>query len=66
MKANRILFIAQEIVPFTESSAMADNCRYLLQAIQERGHEIRTLLINSYWFPFYSSVNPLHLEVFFH
>ena len=44
MKANRILFIAQEIVPFTESSAMADNCRYLLQATQERGHEIRTFM----------------------
>ena len=44
MKANKILFIAQEIVPFTESSAIADNCRYLLQATQERGHEIRTFM----------------------
>ena len=44
MKANKILFIAQEIVPFTESSAMADNCRFLLQATQERGHEIRTFM----------------------
>ena len=44
MKANKILFITQEIVPFTESSAMADNCRALLQATQERGHEIRTFM----------------------
>ena len=44
MKANKILFIAQEIVPFTESSAIADNCRFLLQATQERGHEIRTFM----------------------
>ena len=44
MKANKILFLTQEIVPFTESSAMADNCRFLLQATQERGHEIRTFM----------------------
>ncbi|MBO7267344.1 MAG: glycogen/starch synthase [Bacteroidaceae bacterium] len=44
MKANKILFIAQEIVPFTESSKMADNCRQLLQATIERGHEIRTFM----------------------
>ena len=44
MKANKILFIAQEIVPFTESSKMADNCRQLLQATLEKGHEIRTFM----------------------
>ena len=44
MKANKILFIAQEIVPFTESSAIADTCRGLLQAAQEKGHEIRTFM----------------------
>ena len=44
MKANKILFIAQEIVPFTESSKMADNCRQLLQGTIERGHEIRTFM----------------------
>lgn len=42
MKANKILFIAQEIVPFTESSAMADTCRGLLQGAIERGYESRT------------------------
>ncbi len=44
MKANKVLFITQEIIPFTESSAMADNCRYLLQATLDRGHEIRTFM----------------------
>lgn len=44
MKANKVLFITQEIVPFTESSVMAENCRFLLQATQERGHEIRTFM----------------------
>ena len=37
MKANKILFIAQEIVPFTESSAIADTCKDLLKGAQERG-----------------------------
>ena len=44
MKANKILFIAQEIVPFTESSAMADTCKDLLKGAQERGYEIRTFM----------------------
>ena len=44
MKANRILFITQEIAPFTESSVMADNCRGLLKGIQEKGHEVRTFM----------------------
>ena len=44
MKANKILFITQEIVPFTESSVMADTCKNLLKGAQERGHEIRTFM----------------------
>ena len=44
MKANKILFITQEIVPFTESSPMADTCKDLLKGAQERGHEIRTFM----------------------
>ena len=44
MKANKILFITQEITPFMESSVMADNCRGLLKGIQEKGHEIRTFM----------------------
>lgn len=44
MKANRILYVSQEIVPFTTSTPMAENCRHLPQAIMERGHEIRTFM----------------------
>ena len=44
MKANRILFITQEITPFMESSVMADNCRGMLKGIQDKGHEIRTFM----------------------
>ena len=44
MKANRILYVAKEVVPFTSSTAMSENCRYLPQAIQEMGHEIRTFM----------------------
>ena len=41
---SKILFIAQEIVPFTESSAIADNCKALLKTAQEKGNEIRTFM----------------------
>ena len=44
MKANRILYVAKEVVPFTASSEMSEICRHLPQAIQERGHEIRTFM----------------------
>lgn len=44
MKANKILFIAQEIVPFTESSTLADTCKGLLQGTIERGYEARTFM----------------------
>ena len=44
MKANKILFITQEITPFTESSVMVDNCRSMLKGIQDKGHEIRTFM----------------------
>ena len=44
IKANKILFITQEITPFTESSVMADNCRSMLKGIQDKGHEIRTFM----------------------
>lgn len=41
MKANRILFITQEITPFVPESPMAKIGRNLPQATQESGHEIR-------------------------
>ena len=44
MKASRILFITQEIAPFTESSVMADHCRSMLKGIIDKGHEIRTFM----------------------
>lgn len=44
MKASRILFITQEITPFTESSVMADHCRSMLKGIIDKGHEIRTFM----------------------
>ena len=44
MKANRILYVAKEVVPFTASTVMSETCRHLPQAIQEMGHEIRTFM----------------------
>ena len=42
MKAKKILFITQEMVPFVPESPKALMGRYLPQAIQDRKHEIRT------------------------
>ena len=44
MKANRILFVAQEIVPFTVSNETSERCRHLPQDVQEMGHETRTFM----------------------
>ena len=41
MKANRILFITQEITPFVPESQLANTGRYLPQATQDLGKEIR-------------------------
>lgn len=41
MKANRILFITQEITPFVPESPMSSTGRYLPQATQDLGKEIR-------------------------
>lgn len=43
-KAKKVLYIAQEIVPYLPESEMAANGRYLPQAIQEKGKEIRTFM----------------------
>jgi starch synthase len=50
MKSN-ILYVCQEIVPYTQEGEMATLCRTLAQAMQERGHEIRTFM------PRYGCVN---------
>jgi len=44
MKANKVLFITQEITPYVPESEMAQVGRYLPQAIQEKGREIRTFM----------------------
>lgn len=44
MKANKVLFITQEITPYVSESEMSNVGRYLPQAIQERGREIRTFM----------------------
>ena len=44
MKANKVLFITQEITPYVPESEMANMGRFLPQAIQEKGREIRTFM----------------------
>jgi len=43
-KAKKVLYIAQEIMPYLPESEMAANGRNLPQAIQEKGKEIRTFM----------------------
>ena len=43
-KANKVLFITQEITPYVSDSEMSNVGRYLPQAIQEKGREIRTFM----------------------
>ncbi len=40
----RILYVAQEIYPYLPESKIANVCRHLPQAIQEKGKEIRTFM----------------------
>ena len=44
MKAKKILYITQEMVPYVSESQMATIGRELPQGIQEGGHEIRTFM----------------------
>ena len=43
-KANKVLFITQEIIPYVSESKMSLVGRNLPQAIQEKGREIRTFM----------------------
>ena len=43
-KANKVLFITQEITPYVTENSMSHIGRYLPQAIQEKGKEIRTFM----------------------
>lgn len=51
MEKKRVLFVAQEILPYLEESPMAKIGRFLPQGIQERGKEIRTFM------PRYGNIN---------
>ncbi|MCK9616521.1 MAG: glycogen/starch synthase [Lentimicrobiaceae bacterium] len=44
MEKTRILFVTQEITPYLPESNMGTICRYLPQAVQENGKEIRTFM----------------------
>lgn len=44
MSKSKILYVCQEITPYVPESAMSVLCRTLSQAMQERGHEIRTFM----------------------
>ena len=43
-KANKVLFITQEITPYVPETEMSLTGRHLPQAIQEKGREIRTFM----------------------
>ncbi len=51
MSTKKVLYITQEITPYLPESPIATNCRYLPQAIQEKGQEIRTFM------PKFGSIN---------
>ncbi len=51
MEKTRVLFVAQEILPYLDESPMAKIGRHLPQGIQERGKEIRTFM------PRYGNIN---------
>ena len=51
MTKKRILFISQEIAPYTEENEISKIGRYLPQGIQEKGKEIRTFM------PRFGSIN---------
>lgn len=51
MEKKRILFVSQDITPYTEETPIGLKGRYLPQGIQEKGREIRTFM------PRYGSIN---------
>jgi len=44
MEKGKILFVSQEITPFLPETFMSRICRYLPQAVHEKGKEIRTFM----------------------
>ncbi|MDE7072226.1 MAG: glycogen/starch synthase, partial [Bacteroidales bacterium] len=51
MEKPKILFVSQEIYPYTRMTLMSKTGRYLPQGIQEQGNEIRTFM------PRYGTIN---------
>ena len=51
MEKPKILFVSQEIYPYTRMTPMSKTGRYLPQGIQEKGNEIRTFM------PRYGTIN---------
>ncbi len=51
MEKPKILFVSQEIYPYTRMTLMSKTGRYLPQGIQEKGNEIRTFM------PRYGTIN---------
>jgi len=51
MSATRVLYISQEISPYLPETELSTTSRYLPQAIQEKGKEIRTFM------PKFGSIN---------
>lgn len=51
MEKPKILFVSQEIYPYTKETLMSRTARYLPQGIQEKGSEIRTFM------PRYGTIN---------
>ena len=43
-KANKVLYISQEIFPYLPESEIANMGRFLPQAVQDRGRETRTFM----------------------
>lgn len=51
MSQKKILYVSQEIYPYLEETAISNTSRYLPQAIQEKGKEIRAFM------PKYGNIN---------
>ncbi|MDR2816886.1 MAG: glycogen/starch synthase, partial [Proteiniphilum sp.] len=51
MPQKKVLYVSQEIYPYLEETNISNTSRYLPQAIQERGREIRAFM------PKYGSIN---------
>jgi starch synthase len=57
-KANKVLFITQEVTPYITGTEMSEIGKRLPQSIQERGREIRTFMPK--WGPINERRNQLH------